>query len=314
MPYSAWFGTLPWLGHPQPPWTTCTVPHHPHSKELLPNTYPNFPPLQFVPITPCPITTAPDEESLSGFPVGPFGYWILLHSKGHRLRPGRAATCPLLPDESSAYHPPEKQRARREQPLTSYHPGAPPRLLGQGRSRPSSPWGHLPARTGASFTTATSTTNPLGVARRAGDRYAPAVPGTGPLLTGGGGAGETGGVFVCRTRNTGARSPVRPPRCHSTATRRGGPPPYPHAAIKGGGEALRHLLTARRAVRRQQVTGWAGEMRGGRERRGGELEPSPHTRTPPTGRGCGSPRAERGRVAAGPTGTKAARRKMAGAA
>nr|XP_041572852.1 uncharacterized protein LOC121470137 [Taeniopygia guttata] len=194
---------------------------------------------------------------------GPFGYWILLHPIGHRLQPGRVATCPLLPGESSAYHPAEQQRARREQPLTGSHPLC---LLGQGCSHPSPLWGHLRPRTGASFTTATCTTNPLGVARREGDRYGPYIPRAGPLLTGDGGAGETGGLFGSRTRGTGARSPVRPPRCHSTASRRGGPPPYPHAAIKGGGEALRHLLTARRAVRRQQVTGGAAEMRGGRER------------------------------------------------
>ncbi|XP_041266818.1 glyceraldehyde-3-phosphate dehydrogenase [Pyrgilauda ruficollis] len=195
------------------------------------------------------MTTAPDEQSLSGFPVGPFGYWILLHPIGQRLQPGRVATCPSLSGENSAYHPPEQQRARQQQPLTGYHP---PCLLWQGCSRPSPLWGHLPVRTGAFFTTATSTTNPLGVARREGDRYGPCVSRAGPLLTGGGGAGETGGIFSCRTRSTGARSPVRPQRCHSTASRRGGPPPYPHAAIKGGGEALRHLLTARRAVRRQQ--------------------------------------------------------------
>ncbi|XP_048142696.1 translation initiation factor IF-2-like [Corvus hawaiiensis] len=217
---------------------------------------------------------------------GPFGYWILLHPRGHRLQPGRAAACPLLPGESSAYHPPERQRARREQPLTGHHPGVPPRPLGQGRRHPSPPWGHLPARTGASFTTAITTTNPLRVARQEGDRCGPPVPGAGPLLPGGGGAGEAGGVFGGRARNTGARSPTRPPRCHSTASRRGGPQPYPHAAIKGGGAALRHLLTARQAGRS----------------------------SPPTGGGGGSPRAERGRVAAGPTGTKAARRKMAGAA
>ncbi|XP_063250316.1 glyceraldehyde-3-phosphate dehydrogenase [Prinia subflava] len=196
---------------------------------------------------------------------GPFGYWILLHPRGHRLQPGRVALCPLLPGESSAHHPAERPRARWEQPLAGNPPagnppGVPARLLGQGRSRLSPPWGQLPARTGASFTTTTSITNPLGVARGEGNRYGPSVPGAGPLLTGGGGAGETGGVFGTRTRSTGARSPVRPPRCHSTASRRGGPAPYPHAAIKGGGEALRHLLTARRAVRRQQEHPEAAKM------------------------------------------------------
>ncbi|TRZ24609.1 hypothetical protein HGM15179_002496 [Zosterops borbonicus] len=28
--------------------------------------------IKFVPIAPCPVTTVPDEESLSSFPVGPF--------------------------------------------------------------------------------------------------------------------------------------------------------------------------------------------------------------------------------------------------
>lgn len=31
----------------------------------------NSPPFQFLPITSCPITTAPDEKSFSSFPVGP---------------------------------------------------------------------------------------------------------------------------------------------------------------------------------------------------------------------------------------------------
>ncbi|XP_039411344.1 translation initiation factor IF-2-like [Corvus cornix cornix] len=156
---------------------------------------------------------------------GPFGYWILLHPRGHRLQPGRAAACPLLPGESSAYHPPERQRARREQPLTGHHPGVPPRPLGQGRRHPSPPWGHLPARTGASFTTAITTNNPLRVARQEGDRCGPPVPGAGPLLPGGGGAGEAGGSSAAapatraHVARLGPRAAIR--------RRRGGAGPSP---------------------------------------------------------------------------------------
>lgn len=65
----------PGLGHFQS-WDTASlgqpalVSHHPHCKELFQITEPKFPLFQFVPITPCPISTAPEEEALSSFLVG----------------------------------------------------------------------------------------------------------------------------------------------------------------------------------------------------------------------------------------------------
>lgn len=60
------------MGHPQPLCTgACARDHHPHSEELLPiiKYIPTL--FHFYPITPCPVTTVPEEESLSRFPVAP---------------------------------------------------------------------------------------------------------------------------------------------------------------------------------------------------------------------------------------------------
>ena len=53
------------LGQPIP------VPHHPHSKELLPYIQSKLPLFKIEPITPCPITTVPNEESLPSILLGP---------------------------------------------------------------------------------------------------------------------------------------------------------------------------------------------------------------------------------------------------
>ena len=47
------------------------MPYHPYSKELPPYIQSKLPLFKFEPITPCPITTIPDEESLSSILVGP---------------------------------------------------------------------------------------------------------------------------------------------------------------------------------------------------------------------------------------------------
>lgn len=52
------------LGQPVP------MSHDPHSKEFLQNTERKLTPFQSAPITPCLISTVPEEESFSHFPVG----------------------------------------------------------------------------------------------------------------------------------------------------------------------------------------------------------------------------------------------------
>jgi len=48
------------MGHPQPPWTTCSVRHHPLGKKPPPNLQPKPPLSQFKTIPPCPITMQSD--------------------------------------------------------------------------------------------------------------------------------------------------------------------------------------------------------------------------------------------------------------
>ena len=53
---------LPGMGHPQPPWATCSVRHHPLGEKLPPNTLPKPPLSQFKTIPPCPITIHPHKQ------------------------------------------------------------------------------------------------------------------------------------------------------------------------------------------------------------------------------------------------------------
>jgi len=50
------------MGHPQPPWATCSVRHHPLREKLPPNISPNSPLSQFKTIPPCPIAVYPREH------------------------------------------------------------------------------------------------------------------------------------------------------------------------------------------------------------------------------------------------------------
>ena len=50
------------MGHPQPPWATCSVRHHPLSEKLPPDIQPKPPLPQFKTIPPCPITIHPRKQ------------------------------------------------------------------------------------------------------------------------------------------------------------------------------------------------------------------------------------------------------------
>ena len=50
------------MGHPQPPWATCSVRHHPLGEKLPPNIQPKPPLSQFKTIPPCPITIQPRKQ------------------------------------------------------------------------------------------------------------------------------------------------------------------------------------------------------------------------------------------------------------
>jgi len=50
------------MGHPQPPWATCSVRHHPLGEKLPPHIQPKPPLSQFKPIPPHPITIPPHEQ------------------------------------------------------------------------------------------------------------------------------------------------------------------------------------------------------------------------------------------------------------
>jgi len=47
------------MGHPQPPWATCSVRHHPLGEKLPPNIQTKPPLPQFKTIPPYPITIHP---------------------------------------------------------------------------------------------------------------------------------------------------------------------------------------------------------------------------------------------------------------
>ena len=50
------------MGHPQPPWATCSVRHHPLGENLPPNIQPKPPLSQSQTIPPCPITVHPHKQ------------------------------------------------------------------------------------------------------------------------------------------------------------------------------------------------------------------------------------------------------------
>ena len=52
----------PGMGHPQPPWATCSVRHHPLGEKLPPHIQPKPPLSQFKTIPPCPITIHPHKQ------------------------------------------------------------------------------------------------------------------------------------------------------------------------------------------------------------------------------------------------------------
>ena len=53
------------MGHPQPPWATRSVRHHPLGEKLLPHIQPKPPLSQFKTIPPCPVTIHPRKQSLT---------------------------------------------------------------------------------------------------------------------------------------------------------------------------------------------------------------------------------------------------------
>jgi len=50
------------MGHPQPPWATCSVRHHPLGEKLPPNIQPKPSLSQFKTIPTCPITIHPRKQ------------------------------------------------------------------------------------------------------------------------------------------------------------------------------------------------------------------------------------------------------------
>ena len=84
-PHPTWPWTLPVMRHPQLRWAT--VPHHPYSKEFLPNINLNLL-FQLEAITPCPVTKCPCKNPLSSFrcwKAGPFRHWKAAIRSPHSL-------------------------------------------------------------------------------------------------------------------------------------------------------------------------------------------------------------------------------------
>ena len=83
------------MGHPQPPWATCSVRHHPLGEKLPPHIQPKPPLSQFKTIPPCPITIHLVSSHSPSCLYTPFKYWkatmrspwSLLFSKAVQLRP-----------------------------------------------------------------------------------------------------------------------------------------------------------------------------------------------------------------------------------
>ena len=54
------------MGHPQPPWATCSVRHHPLGEKLPPHIQPKPPLSQCKTIPPCPIAVHPCVDRMDG--------------------------------------------------------------------------------------------------------------------------------------------------------------------------------------------------------------------------------------------------------
>ena len=67
------------MGHPQPPWATCSVRHHPLGEKLPPHSQPKPPLSQFESISPCPIKIHPRKQ-----PFPPI--YTLLSNTGRTLQ------------------------------------------------------------------------------------------------------------------------------------------------------------------------------------------------------------------------------------
>lgn len=59
------------------------VPHRPHNMGEVKNLIKTY--SQFYAISPCPITTVSDQQSLSSFPAGPFGDWKVEVRSPHNI-------------------------------------------------------------------------------------------------------------------------------------------------------------------------------------------------------------------------------------
>ena len=71
-PHLTWPWMPPGMGHPQLLWQPVPVPHHPLSKEFLPNVEHIFPLLVFKAILPCPIPIRLHKQSFPFLPIGSF--------------------------------------------------------------------------------------------------------------------------------------------------------------------------------------------------------------------------------------------------
>jgi len=61
-PHPAWPGMPAGMGHPQPPWATCSVRHHPLGEKLPPHIQRKPPLSQLKTIPPCPVTIIPCKQ------------------------------------------------------------------------------------------------------------------------------------------------------------------------------------------------------------------------------------------------------------
>ena len=61
-PHPAWPWMPPGMGHPQPPWATCSVCHYPLCEKLPSNIQPKPPLSQFKTIPPCSISIHPHKQ------------------------------------------------------------------------------------------------------------------------------------------------------------------------------------------------------------------------------------------------------------
>ena len=63
------------MGHPQPPWATCSVRHHPLGEKLSSSIQPKPLLSQFKTIPPCPTTIHPCKKPFPSCLYAPFRYW-----------------------------------------------------------------------------------------------------------------------------------------------------------------------------------------------------------------------------------------------